>query len=289
MERIIYVIPYLSVLEQAANGIREALGISADDPSFLEHHSNLIPPDDEEKAKGIKLLTDRWDVPIVITTAVQFLESVFSEKASKLRKFHNMTNAVLIFDEVQFLPVKCINLFNDAANFLSMFGKSTVLLCTATQPLLDNVEHRIRLSPKPNLAANMRNDFSALNRTRIINNCIKEKYTSEVLADFVLEKQRRNGNCLVILNTKKNVIDLFKAIKVCVADNVRRFKNAGFRRLNFVGFRRKEKPSLVLPLLKQCVGNMLLLPHKFLTLLKPIALALDVNNSAVMQYPVKNS
>nr|MBP8988847.1 CRISPR-associated endonuclease Cas3'' [Clostridia bacterium] len=141
MERIIYIIPYLSVLEQTADNIRKALGLAKDDVCILEHHSNLIPPDDEEKVQEKKLLTDRWDAPIVITTVVQFLESIFSQRASKLRKLHNMTNAVLIFDEVQSLPVKCVNLFNDAVNFLSIFGKSTVLLCTATQPLLDHTEH----------------------------------------------------------------------------------------------------------------------------------------------------
>jgi len=213
MERIIYIIPYLSVLEQTAASIREALGLSADDPSILEHHSNLISPEDEERTQEVKLLTDRWDAPIVITTSVQLLESVFSEKASKLRKFHNMANAVLIFDEVQSLPVKCIHLFNDAVNFLSMFGKSTVLLCTATQPLLDRVERRIFLSCKPNLISNMENEFNTLSRTRIVANRIMEPYTYEALADFVLEKQRDNGNCLVILNTKRTVTDLYITIK----------------------------------------------------------------------------
>lgn len=218
MERIIYVIPYLSILEQTADSIREALGLSADDPSILEHHSNLIPPEDEEKAQEVKLLTDRWNASIVITTAVQFLESVFSEKASKLRKFHNMANAVLIFDEVQSLPVKCVHLFNDTANYLSVFGKSTILLCTATQPLLDHVEHRMCLASSSNLIVNMENDFSALNRTRIIDSRISKAYTCEVLADFVLEKQRVNGNCLVILNTKRTVTDLFITIKKRLKD-----------------------------------------------------------------------
>lgn len=213
MERIIYIIPYLSVLEQTANSIREALGLSADDPIILEHHSNLLPPEDEEKAQEVKLLTERWDTPIVITTLVQFLESVYSEKASKLRKLHNMTNTVLVFDEVQSLPVKCIHLFNDAVNFLSVFGKSTVLLCTATQPLLDRVDRPVFLASRPNLITNMENEFGALRRTRIITSHVMKPYTYEELADFVLEKQRTNGNCLVILNTKRTVADLFTAIK----------------------------------------------------------------------------
>ncbi len=215
MERIIYIIPYLSILEQTADTIREALGFTTDDMRVLEHHSNLVLPEDEESVQEIKLLTDRWDAPIVITTAVQFLESVFSEKASKLRKLHNMANAVLIFDEIQSLPVKCVNLFNDAVNFISIFGKSTVLLCSATQPLLNCVEHSIRLAGS-NLVQNMENDFTSLNRTHIIP--ITKKYTCESLADFVLEKQQDNGNCLVILNTKKNVLELFSIVKARVTE-----------------------------------------------------------------------
>ena len=218
MERIIYVIPYLSVLEQTANDVREALGLSVNDPLVLEHHSNLIPPEDEEKAQEVKVLTDRWQAPIVITTMVQFLESVFSERASKLRKLHNMTNAVLIFDEVQSMPVKCVSLFNDAVNFISVLGKSTALLCTATQPLLDRVEHRICLSPKPNLIADMRTGFTALNRTRIIDSCIHGKYTVEKLDDFILEKQSANGSCLVILNTKNIVTMVYNTIKARLPD-----------------------------------------------------------------------
>jgi len=149
MERIIYVIPYLSVLEQTAHEIRKAFQYRDDEEFILEHHSNLTPPDDEEEARSYRLFTDRWNQPIVITTMVQFLESVFSHRGSKLRKVHNLANSVFIFDEVQSLPIKCVHLFNDAMNYLHTFGRSTILLCTATQPLIDKVLMPIKLASPP--------------------------------------------------------------------------------------------------------------------------------------------
>ncbi|WP_372808783.1 CRISPR-associated endonuclease Cas3'', partial [Pontiella sp.] len=130
LERIIYIIPYLSILDQTAAELRKVFGDKADE-MILEHHSNIELPEDEDEEGKYRLLCSRWDSPIVLTTMVQFLETIYSNKASKLRKFHNLANAVLVFDEVQSLPIKCTHLFNDAVNFLHQFGKSTVLLCTA--------------------------------------------------------------------------------------------------------------------------------------------------------------
>lgn len=219
LERIIYVIPYLSVLEQTAKNIRKALGIKSDDEIILEHHSNLIPEEDEVKEKEIQLLTNRWSAPIIITTLVQFLESIYSEKAGKLRKMHNMTKSVLIFDEVQSLPVKCVHLFNEAINFLSIFGGSTVLLCTATQPLLDRVERPVKLADVPELIQNSNEDFDKLKRTRIVPNIIPGGYSQFMLRDFILEKVKTSDNCLVILNTKSDAVKIFTVLKEHINDN----------------------------------------------------------------------
>lgn len=213
IERIIYIIPYLSILDQTARDIRTALQISSDDTTVLEHHSNLIPSDNDEEMKETRLLTSRWDAPIVITTLVQFLESIYSEKSGKLRKLHSMANAVFIFDEVQSLPVKCVHLFNEAINFLSAIGGSTILLCTATQPLLERVDRPIKLSNIPELIQNVDTAFEKLKRTRIVDSTISGGYSLEQLRDFVLEKAETAGNCLVILNTKADVAKLYDALK----------------------------------------------------------------------------
>lgn len=213
MEHIIYIIPYLSVLEQTAKEIKKALQYHDNEQFILEHHSNLVPPDDESEAQAYRLLTDRWNQPIIITTMVQFLESVYSHKSGNLRKLHNMANAVMIFDEIQSLPVKCVHLFNDTINYLHTFGNSTILLCTATQPLIDKVERPVRISTPSELIADTSEAFKKLKRTRIVDCTIKGGYSVEALRDFVLEKFDTAGNCLVILNTKKAAADLYNSIK----------------------------------------------------------------------------
>lgn len=105
LDRIIYVIPYLSIISQSAKEIRTALNL--DEDTVLEHHSDFLPDDEQY----YKLHTNRWDATIILTTQVQFLESIFSAKGSELRKFHSMANSVLIFDEAQSIPIKCIHLF----------------------------------------------------------------------------------------------------------------------------------------------------------------------------------
>lgn len=219
MGHIIYVIPYLSVLDQTAKEIKKALQYHDDEDYILEHHSNFVPPDDVTEAQTYRLLTDRWNQPIIITTMVQFLESIYSYKGGNLRKLHNMANAVLIFDEVQSLPIKCVHLFNDALNYLHTFGNCTALLCTATQPLIDKVERPIRLSSSPGLIADTSEAFKKLKRTRIVDKTVNGGYSTEALRDFVLKKLEAAGNCLVILNTKKDAANLYRAVENYVNEN----------------------------------------------------------------------
>jgi CRISPR-associated endonuclease/helicase Cas3 len=213
MEHVIYIIPYLSVLEQTADEIRKALQCDAREDFILEHHSNRVPPDDESEAQAYRLLTERWSQPVIITTLVQFLESVYSHRAGDLRKLHNMANAVFVFDEVQSLPIKCVHLFNEAVNYLHHIGGSSVLLCTATQPLIDKVRKPVCLSSPSELIDDTADAFSALKRTRIVPSIRHGGYTMEALRDFVLEKLNMSGNCLVILNTKRDAARLYHAIQ----------------------------------------------------------------------------
>lgn len=201
MGRIVYITPYLSILEQTAASIREAL--PGFEEAVLEHHSRILP--DEEGY--YKLHTDRWDSPIILSSMVQFLESVFSSRGSDLRKLHNMADSVIIFDEIQTLPVKCTHLFNSAINFLHRVCASTVLLCTATQPLLDQVERRVLLSATPSIA-----DCGGFpERTRIQSALRPAGYSHEALAAFVLQKHRQST--LVIVNTKAAAAALVGALK----------------------------------------------------------------------------
>ena len=201
LDRIIYVIPYLSILDQTADEIRKAL--ACDETDVLEHHSSFLP----DKPKYYKLQTDRWDAPIILTTQVQFLESVFSSRGSDLRKLHNMANSVIIFDEAQSLPVKCVHLFNGAINFLNQVCGTTILLCTATQPLLDKVERKLEFSQNPSIA----NCGTLSKRTNIVNAIKPGGFTILELKEFVHEKHKLST--LVIVNTKVVAKELFSELK----------------------------------------------------------------------------
>lgn len=134
-QRIFYIIPFNTILDQNAKDIREAL---QEYPSILEHHSNVVIEDEKgEEQQRHQQLTERWDSDIILTSMVQFLNACYSGKNSDARRLHRLTNAVLIFDEVQALPQHCKTLFERAICFLSEFCGSTVVLCTATQPELD--------------------------------------------------------------------------------------------------------------------------------------------------------
>jgi CRISPR-associated endonuclease/helicase Cas3 len=218
-EHVIYVIPYLSVLEQTAKEIREALQFQPADDSILEHHSNLVISENQEEAQAHRLLTDRWDSPVIITTMVQFLESIYSSKSSDLRKFHNMANAVFIFDEVQSLPLKCTYLFNEAVNYLHYCAGCSILLCTATQPPLDEAEKPIYLSKPVALISDMGESFRKLKRTSIKDRTIPGGYSTDMLRQFVLDKFKEEGNCLVILNTKKDAAMLYCSLECYIQAN----------------------------------------------------------------------
>ena len=138
MQRVIYVIPYTSIIEQNAQVFRDILG----EGNVLEHHANIsfdlsdgAPPEEVRRA----LATENWDMPVVVTTAVQLFESLYANRSSKCRKLHNLANSVIIFDEAQMLPLPHLRPCVAAMASLAEQFHSTVVLCTATQPSLDDL------------------------------------------------------------------------------------------------------------------------------------------------------
>ena len=204
LERIIYVIPYTSIIEQNAEAIRKVVEQEGDQyPWVLEHHSNLEP---ENQTWHSKLAAENWDAPIVLTTMVQFLEALFSGGTRGVRRLHQLANSVIIFDEIQTLPINCTHLFCNALNFLSAHTKTTAVLCTATQPLLDQLktpEKGQLLIPKENhLIEDVRQLFDQLKRVEISNKTKPEGWSEEEIAELTLSEFKVKGNCLVIVNTK---------------------------------------------------------------------------------------
>ena len=224
LDRIIYIIPYTSIIDQNAQAVREILG----EDWVLEHHSNLEP---EKQSSQDKLLSENWDKPIVFTTMVQFLDAWFGGGTRGARHIHPMTNAVLIFDEIQTLLVKCVHLFCNVLNWLTTFGKSTAVLCTATQPLLgesglQNFPEGKResiaargLLKQPAHAEIMGTDeqreelYKKLSRVEIRFNEKSGGWNVDEAGAFLLEQFQTTQSCLFIVNTKKWAQELYQYCK----------------------------------------------------------------------------
>ncbi len=215
--RLFYIIPYNTILDQNARDIREAL---ADYPSILEHHSNVvIESEDERRADrsagrhsntesedeqaDYKRLTERWDSDIILTSLVQFLNACYAAPNSAARRFHALTNAVLIFDEIQSLPKACKVLFERAIQFLTQYCRSTVVLCTATQP-------RLSLTPAPvELMPHVEALYERLKRVRYIPQLDAERTCASAGAEIA--RMLEEKSVLAILNTKAAAWSVYDA------------------------------------------------------------------------------
>jgi CRISPR-associated endonuclease/helicase Cas3 len=135
--RIIYVIPYTSIIEQTADVFRKIPGFGN---AVLEHHCNVSADDESKETRRGRLASENWDAPIVVTTSVQFFESLHACKTSRCRKLHNIANSVVIFDEAQCLPPEFLRPSVFAIRELQRHYGITPVLCTATQPVLTKTE-----------------------------------------------------------------------------------------------------------------------------------------------------
>lgn len=133
LNRIIYVIPYTSSIEQTAGVFREILG----NKNVLEHHgSTSFDQEGGEVEERLRLSAENWDAPVIVTTSLRFFESLYSDKPSRCRKLHNIAKSVVVLDEVQLLPLPCLRLCGEAMEALMKGYGVTALFCTATQPSL---------------------------------------------------------------------------------------------------------------------------------------------------------
>ncbi|MBI4938336.1 MAG: CRISPR-associated helicase Cas3' [Nitrosomonadales bacterium] len=207
MRRIIYVIPFTSIIEQNAKEFRKAFK-ELGETAVLEHHCAF----DESKFKQkdsrdkLKLAMENWDAPIIVTTAVQFFESLFADRPSQCRKLHNISGSVIILDEAQILPLKLLRPIMAAINELARNYSCSVVLCTATQPALlkeqgfyngfDNVRE---------LAPNPPELYRQLKRTRI-------KHIG-AQSDAELQDHLKREQVLLIVNNRRHARALYDSIK----------------------------------------------------------------------------
>jgi len=214
MDRIVYVVPYTSIIDQNARVARSVFAFLEEGGRqiVLEHHSNLTPEQDTNQSK---LLAENWDAPIVYTTAVQFLETLFASGTRGVRRLHQLANAVIIFDEIQTIPIRTVHLFNNAMNFLVGQCGSTIVFCTATQPLLDKVEQvkgAARLSADSQMMPDVGGLFRELHRAKIEDKCRDEGWTTVDVAKATMEELAESGSVLVIVNKKAQARELYQLL-----------------------------------------------------------------------------
>lgn len=218
-KRIIYIIPYTSIIEQNAQVMRNIIDEHPDDLNLiLEHHSNIATDDEEtDRIRRAELVQTNWDAPIIVTTVVQFANAVWAGKTSMSRRFHNLTDSVIIFDEIQNIPDKMLTVFTQAINWLSKFGKSDIVLCTATQPPLKEIDSTLTYDQ---LVTGLF-DNNEFDRVNIVDDTTKYIRSEEEFGDYIIRKSQKHSSVLAIANTKAVVAETFKVVKTKVSENVK--------------------------------------------------------------------
>ena len=212
-KHIIYIAPFLSILEQNAQVIRS---IIQNDDYILEHHSNVDISEEDEVYRN---LCETWDSPVILTTMVQFLNTMFLGKMSSVRRFHQLTDTIIIIDEAQAIPVKCIHMFNATMNFLCYSGNSIGILCTATQPLFELVNRNLIYQENKDILPNVEKYQKAFKRTKIISEVGNKPMDTDELVTFI--QNVFDQNLLVVLNTKGAVKTLYDALKTNLDPDVK--------------------------------------------------------------------
>lgn len=222
-DRIIYVIPYTSIIEQNSTVVRQKL---SDERHILEHHSNVTDEkkvvensfEEEEIERVQALYKDNWEAPIIFTTMVQFLDTIYSRGTRNPRRFHNLINAVLIFDEAQSVPIKCTYLFNEVLNFLRQHGNTTSVLCTATQPALEYVGRSLKKTENGEMITQLSEIEEQFRRVELIDKTKQEAWKLAELVEFARHIITEKTSLLIILNTKTAVRKFYQLMAEQTAD-----------------------------------------------------------------------
>lgn len=201
-KRVIYVIPYTSIIEQNSEVFEAALG----EENVIQHHSGVELPEvgtaspEEERRR---LAAENWDAPIIMTTAVQFLESLFACKPSRCRKLHNIANSVVIFDEAQMLPVHYLRPCIAAIAQLVTNYKVTAVLCTATQPNLAPLFEKFSL-PIAEICPNI---------SKAVFRRVQYRDVRDWDEDTLLHHLQQERQALCIVNTRKKALELYSRLE----------------------------------------------------------------------------
>lgn len=218
LRRIVYVAPYLSIIDQNTQVIREALGLTSDDRTLFAHHSLSEPDeggqDDAMRKSATPRRAENWDAPLIVTTNLQFFESLFSNKPSQCRKLHNLAGSVVLLDECQSIPSSLVAPTCGMLRQLSDEMRCTIVLCTATQPVFNHLsipsEQRLDSSeiiPDPSSL------FIRLNRVTLRWPQPNEYWTWSDVAARLSESRSQQPAALCIVNSRRAAREVFAELK----------------------------------------------------------------------------
>lgn len=216
LQRVIYVIPFLSIIDQTVEIFRNALGNEA----VLEHHSNFDEQEylenyGVEEVRKQKLAAENWDAPVVVTTSVQFFESLFSNKRSRCRKLHNIVKSVIVIDEAQSIPrgflTPCLRVLEE---LVESYG-CTVVLCTATHPSWEALGIRPTAIIQDQLSQQLVDTFKRVRvtmhggATKSIPDSMTIDWMSQVKQALTIVNTRKHAKMLFDLSIKKQLIGVY--------------------------------------------------------------------------------
>ncbi|MFB6355079.1 MAG: CRISPR-associated helicase/endonuclease Cas3 [bacterium] len=197
MDRIIVVIPYTSIIEQNTDVYRDIFGAK----NVVEHHSSISP---ERETERNRLFSENWDAPVIVTTTVQFFESLFASRPSRCRKLHNIANSVVILDEVQTLPPKYIQSILDGLKQLVRHYETSVVFSTATQPAFQDRPNFPGVQGIREIVEEPESLFSNLRRTTF-----HDRTNSPLSTKEIVQELQGHSTVLAILNTVSKAQEIF--------------------------------------------------------------------------------
>lgn len=206
-KRIIYVIPYTSIIEQTANKFEKMFG---DVLPVLQHHSNYSydgnTEEEKKTADKLKRTCENWDAPLIITTSVQFFQSMYHYKGSALRKLHNLRDSVIVFDEIHLIPTELLRPCLKAVGYITKYLNSEALFLSATMPDYSKLFDKFLPDVNYNKLVTDRTNFKYFKKCEYKD---KGKTTLETIA----ENASRCKNALIVVNTKKTAAELYNLVQ----------------------------------------------------------------------------
>lgn len=206
-KRIIYVIPYTSIIEQTANKFEKMFG---DVLPVLQHHSNYSydgnTEEEKKTAEKLKKTCENWDAPLIITTSVQFFQSIYHYKGSALRKLHNLRDSVIVFDEIHLIPTELLRPCLKAVGYITKYLNSEALFLSATMPdysklfdkFLPDVNYNKLVTDRTNFKYFKKCEYKDMGRTTL---------------ETIAENASRCENALIVVNTKKTAAELYNLVQ----------------------------------------------------------------------------